>query len=291
MPESRRARVSSEGIEFTTLISVEELAACLDDVVVFDTRYKLADPGWGEEAYLEAHIPGARYAHLDRDLSGAAVPGETGRHPLPTVSSLVQFLRRAGLSNGVQIVIYDEQFSSIAARMWWMLKWLGHDKVAVVDGGWRSWVENEMQVSDNPPVEIQPGNFIADPKWDMVASAADVGVVSRTGRGILLDARSTERFLGVDEPIDPVAGHIPGAISRPWMENNLQSGYFRTSAELRGRFDEIAESAISYCGSGVTGAQNVLAMAHAGLPLPKLFVGSWSEWICQPGAPVALGDE
>ncbi|MFN2223921.1 MAG: sulfurtransferase [Candidatus Promineifilaceae bacterium] len=278
---------------YTTLISAAELAQHLDDSVwvVVDCRFALADTERGRRDYLAAHIPGALYAHLDEDLSGLVIAGQTGRHPLPDIESFVRTLGGWGIGDGVQVVAYDDATGGIAARLWWMLRWLGHDAVAVLDGGWAQWSKQELPVragQESKPERV----FEARPRPELLVSTAAVEAMSRAGRPLLFDSRTADRYRGESETIDPVAGHIPGAISAPYPTNIGPDGLFLPEEVLKTRFEALlggapTEEAVFYCGSGVTAAQNLLAIAHAGLGDARLYGGSWSEWIADRSRPVA----
>ena len=266
----------------TTLFGVGDL---LDlralDVRIFDCRFDLADPEAGYAKYAANRIPGAVYAHLDHDLSGAVDVGRTGRHPLPDLATFRGFLRRHGVTDGRQVVAYDDAGGLFAARLWWMLRWAGHASVAVLDGGYAAWLRGSR--GDRH----EPRELAAD-----TARALAMGTVRDhlNERGLcLLDARANDRFHGRNEAIDPKAGHIPGAINAPFQDNLGGDGKFLDKATLRRRFEALLAGddrpVACYCGSGVSAAHNVLAMTHAGLPEPALFVGSWSQWITDPDNP------
>lgn len=277
----------------TTLISPAELKPHLNepDWAIIDCRFSLKEPGRGRRDYVAAHIPGAVYAHLDEDLSGPVVPGQTGRHPLPEIEVLAQTLSRWGIDGAVQVVAYDDMGGAIAARLWWLLRWLGHPAGAVLDGGWPHWQEAGYPVSSER--ETRPARlFRPQPRPELVAQTADVASMGSDPSARLLDARSADRYRGENETIDPVAGHIPGAISAPYAENLDAAGRFLSSEKLRERYGALlgeggAEQAVAYCGSGVTAAHTLLAMVHAGLGEGRLYAGSWSEWITDPARPVA----
>jgi thiosulfate/3-mercaptopyruvate sulfurtransferase len=280
---------------YTALIPVEELAPHLGDPdwAVVDCRYQLADPGFGRRAYAESHIPGAVFADILDDLSGAVVPGKTGRHPLPDMATLAAALSAWGIDRAVQVVAYDDRGGAMAARLWWLLRWLGHDAVAVLDGGWPAWLEAGLPVRSGREAR-EPRLFVPAPRPDLLA---DTGVVARVREDPawrVLDARAAERFRGENETIDPVAGRIPGAISAPYADNLAPDGRLRSATELRERYHQLlgnvpAKQAVCYCGSGVTAAHDLLAIAHAGLGEARLYAGSWSEWITDPTRPVATG--
>ncbi len=279
------------------LRSVAEVREHLEDDRwrLVDCRFSLEDPGLGEREYLRGHLPGAVYAHLDWHLSGRAIPGRTGRHPLPDPERLAITLGLWGIDESTQVVAYNGAGGAMAAaRLWWLLRWLGHQAVALLDGGWPAWVEAGLPVEHGPVIQ-EPRTFAARRNDDLFVDAAFVAAVHHHPDYRLIDVRSRERFRGENETIDPVAGHIPGAISLPYLESLTPAGYFRQPAELRTHFgavlgDTPPERTIVYCGSGVTAAHTVLAMAYAGLGMPRLYAGSWSEWITDPSRPVATGE-
>lgn len=280
---------------FTTLVTIEILKRYLDDPawVVVDSRFSLQEPGWGRGEYAEGHIPGAQYAHLDDDLSAPVIPGKTGRHPLPEVDVLVQKLSGWGIHAESQVVVYDSDNGGFAARLWWLLRWLGHQPAAVLDGGWNGWRSAGLPVER--AVQRQPTRrFVPKPMPEMVVSAGQVQKMLGDPAWIILDARAAERYRGEFEPIDPVAGHIPGAVCLPYLESVGVDGKFLSKDELRTRFEAVllgrtADKAVAYCGSGVTSAHHVLAMEYAGLGTPRLYAGSWSEWITDPRRPIERG--
>jgi len=279
---------------YETIISTEDVYQHIDDPnwLIAECRFQLADPGRGRQDYLDAHIAGAVYVHLDDDLSGEVIPGMTGRHPLPGVNQVVNTFSNLGIADGMQVVAYDDAGGSLAAgRLWWMLRWLGHRSVAVLDGGWQKWLADGFPVQGGQQ-RYPAKKFIARPQPDLVVSSEFVNRVRNDQKYILLDARAPERFRGEIEPIDVVAGHIPGATSQPYTENLTQEGVFRSSDDIRSRFlmilgDINPNRVIHYCGSGVTSVHNLLAMLYAGLGESKLYVGSWSEWITDPERPVS----
>lgn len=280
---------------FTTLVTTAELARHLDDPdwVVFDCRFILNDPEAGRRAYAAGHIPGARYAHLNDDLSGP-VTANTGRHPLPDPGLLAGKLGRWGVDAATQVVAHDDSFGAMAARLWWLLRWLGHDAVAVLDGDLRAWLREKRPMTSAEPV-VKPRAFSARVRADAWLDSAAVERLVQTGDGVLLDARAEERFRGEVEPFDRVAGHVPGAISLPFEDNLQPSGRFLPPEELRDLYrhalgDISADRVAHMCGSGVTACHNLLAMEHAGLAGARLYVGSWSEWITDPRRPIARGD-
>lgn len=274
---------------FSAVISSDQLAQLVSDpqLRLVDCRASLQNPAAGREAYAKAHLPGAVFADLLEDLSGPIVPGQTGRHPLPDLESFVAKLRAWGIGSASQVVVYDDAGGAFAARLWWMLRWLGHDAVAVLDGGFPAWVAEGRPVIDTQTI-VPRGDFAGQPRAEWLVTARELATPQSTGHK-LFDARAPERFRGDVEPIDPVAGHIPGAENLPFAEN-LRDGRFRAPAELRARFaqalgDSTPEQAVVYCGSGVTACHDILAFAHAGLSLPRLYAGSWSEWITDPTRP------
>jgi thiosulfate/3-mercaptopyruvate sulfurtransferase len=281
---------------YTTLISILELKDHLDDTnwAIVDCRYSLQDSSWGRREYLQAHIPGAVYAHLDQDLSAPVKPGVTGRHPLPSPQQAAQVFSNMGIAPGVQVVAYDAAGGALAAvRLWWMLRWLGHTAAAVLDGGWLRWQEEGLPVRADDELR-SPLKFILDLQHERVASADDIEDMRRRRDARVLDARNADRFRGENEIIDPVAGHIPGAVCAPYVENLTHEGVFKSKEELRARYEEMLdgvapEDTAVYCGSGVTSIHTILAMVYAGMGEPRLYAGSWSEWILDPDRPVALG--
>jgi thiosulfate/3-mercaptopyruvate sulfurtransferase len=278
----------------TLLVSTEELAQHLDDPswLVVDCSFMLAKPNEAEKNYLQSHIPGAIYAHLDRVLSSAIIPGVTGRHPLPSPETAAHNFGQLGFAPGMQVVAYDEVGGALAAaRLWWMLRWLGFDSVAVLDGGLTKW-----RVEDRP---MRPGNetrppvnFIAHPRPGMFVTVEQVERLRLDPAYRLIDVRTPERYRGENEPIDPVAGHIPGALSLPYAKNLTEENTFRSPAELRSLYEPLVagvapQNVVFYCGSGVTSVHSILALLVAGLGESQLYAGSWSEWIAPRTRPVA----
>lgn len=273
---------------WTTLVSPEALEQLLGDpsLVVLDCRFSLADPGAGEVAYAQAHLPAARYAHLDRDLSGPPAPG-AGRHPWPSSSMFSARLRGWGISPATQVVVYDDGDGAYAARAWFLLRAAGHAAVAVLDGGWRRWLEQGRPVDASLPVFASTAHE-AGFDHGLLLDAAQVQAHLDAG-GVLIDARAPERFRGEVEPIDRVAGHVPGAVNRPYA-SNLAAGGFKPAAQLRAEFDTLlqgrpATDVVAMCGSGVTACHHLLVMTHAGLAGGRLFAGSWSGWISDLSRP------
>jgi thiosulfate/3-mercaptopyruvate sulfurtransferase len=277
-----------------TLIAADVMRARLargDRTVVLDCRFDLTQPDAGRLAHAAGHIPGAHYAHLDRDLSGSKT-GRTGRHPLPARADFATWAARAGIAPGVPVVAYDDQGGPYAARAWWLLRWLGHADVAVLDGGWSAWQQAGGTVDTaQPPVSDGVPPYPASAEPDMPSIDADT-LLGRLGRVRVVDARAGERFRGEVEPLDPVAGHIPGATLRFFKDNLQADGRFKPAAVLRAEFDAWAtptDEVVHQCGSGVTACHNLLAMTHAGLAGSRLYPGSWSEWCADPARPVARG--
>lgn len=281
-------------MKFTTLVTTEQLAQHINDPqwVVFDCRFTLTNTEAGRNAYELAHIPGARYVHLNDDLSGE-ITTDSGRHPLPDPSILAEKLGNWGVDNDKQVVVYDDSFGAMAVRMWWILRWLGHDNVALLDGGLPVWIREKRETTAQLPI-ISPTQFLANPNRDMWVDSAQVASALQSGTK-LIDARSEERFLGLMEPLDKVAGHIPGAINLPFDDNLDLGGTLLPADELQELYVPLldgmpSDKVIHMCGSGVTACHNLLALEIAGMPGGKLFVGSWSEWITDPARPVALGE-
>ncbi len=270
----------------TTIMSTAVLAEHLDDPawVILDARFDLDDEAWAARAFTEAHIPGAQQADLARDMAGPIVPGVTGRRPFPDSADFAATLSSWGVVQGTQVVVYDGQSGIMAAaRLWHMIRWMGHDAVAVLDGGLHAWSEEGRPLSDALPAR-QPTDFTPSVRDDLLASLDEVERIRSDPDFRLLDARSAEAFRGEGVYHDPKRGHIPGASLCDRGENVRPDGRFKSPHELRARFDEVIgdtppESVVFYCGSGVVAAQNVLAMEIAGLSGSRLFVGSWSEWI------------
>jgi thiosulfate/3-mercaptopyruvate sulfurtransferase len=285
----------------TTLIEPAELAAHLGapDWAIIDCRFDLADPSWGEHVYRAGHIPGALYAHLDHDLSGAR-SARNGRHPLPEAAALSALFSRLGIDEAVQVVAYDQGAGAFAARLWWLLRWLGHPGVAVLNGGLAAWQRAGLAL-ESAVQERAARRFSGAPAAGMLAStqqieAALAAGALRAGATALVDARAADRFRGVNETLDPVAGHIPGARNHPFAANHDAQGRFLAPAQLRNAWDRTlgatpAAAAVAMCGSGVTACHNLLALEVAGLPGARLYAGSWSEWIRDPRHAVARGSE
>jgi thiosulfate/3-mercaptopyruvate sulfurtransferase len=277
---------------YRTLIGAPELQSLIDSgaaPVLLDCSFDLVDPAAGAAAYARGHLPGAVHADLERDLSGAK-NGRNGRHPLPDRAALAAAAGRWGVSPGVQVVAYDGQGAACAARAWWLLRWLGHDAVAVLDGGVAAWVAAGGALDGTVPQTRPQPPYPAGPAAMPTIDADEL--LAALGRVRLLDARAAERFRGDIETLDPVAGHIPGARLRFFRDNLQPDGRFKPAAALRAEFDALGGTPADWvhaCGSGVTACHNMLAMAHAGLEGGRLYPGSWSEWCADPARPVARG--
>ena len=270
-----------------TLVSTEDLAAH-PEWRIFDCRHDLANPALGEQQYLEGHIPGALFAHLDRDLSGVKT-GVNGRHPLPEPKTFVNWVGKQGLLLTDQVVCYDGGSGSSASRLWWMLRWIGHETVAVLDGGLAKWRKEGRPVT----ADVQSVTAVAYPgraKTSMVAYLSHVE--KKLKKAALLDARAPVRYRGEQEPIDPVAGRIPGAKNRFNQDNVAPEGIFKSPEALRAEFEAVLAGrnpgdVINYCGSGVAACHNALAMEIAGLTGSRVYPGSWSEWSTDPARPIS----
>jgi thiosulfate/3-mercaptopyruvate sulfurtransferase len=281
---------------YTTLISTDELARRLADpaLVLVDCRHNLSDVEAGERAYLASHLPGARFMHLDRDLSGERT-GKNGRHPLPDVAALSAGLGGIGIDASKQVIAYDQNNGMWASRLWWLLHWLGHEAAAVLDGGIDKWIaEGRPTTADMP--RVKPARFVAMAPRAVATSDEILRHLSDQASNLLtiVDARAPERFRGDIEPLDPVAGHIPGAINRPYGANLTPQGTFKPAELLRAEFEAQLgtvplSSVVHQCGSGISASHNLLAMAVAGLPGSRLYPGSWSEWVADSTRPVARG--
>ena len=279
---------------FRSLIDADTLGANVENPAwrVIDCRHDLLRPDAGQDAYRRGHLRGAVFAHLDRDLSGLA-DGRNGRHPLPAPEQLLERFSRWGIGPDTQIVVYDANNGPYASRFWWLARWMGHDRVALLDGGWQKALDAGLPVDTAAP-ELAPVRF---QRGRGLAQAVDAAAVAerRVDPGwLLVDARAADRYAGQNETIDPVAGHIPGAINRFWQSNLQADGRFKPAAQLRAEFDALLQGRrpsrlIAHCGSGVTACHHLVAMEHAGLAGATLYPGSWSEWIADPTRPVASG--
>lgn len=277
---------------YTTLITVEALRDRLNhpDWIVFDVRHDLADVQAGLRAYSAGHIPGAHFLHLDGDLSGPR-NGFNGRHPLPDRAAFAQRLATLGVSAGSQVIVYDEQSGMFASRLWWMLRWIGHAQVAVLDGGWKAWIDSAGAIATGSTAPRPAGDLILGEAAAEVVGATDVLANLGSARRLVVDARAADRFRGENETLDPVGGHIPGACNRPFRDNLAPDGRFKSASQLRAEWLGLLDGwqpsqVIAQCGSGVTACHNLLAMEIAGLPGAALYAGSWSEWCADPARPV-----
>jgi len=277
---------------YTTLSETYELAAALADPLyaILDCRFELSQPDWGARAYASGHIPHALYAHLDRDLAGA-VTATSGRHPLPEASVWAATLGRWGIDENVQVIAYDQGNGAYAARAWWLTRWAGHARVAVLNGGYAAWLAAGLAVTSEPAARVARRFTPRTPALPTF-SAREIAPALTARQIILVDARGADRFGGENESIDPVAGHVPGAINPPFAANLGRDGRFLPAAELKNRWQEILAGRapaqlVSMCGSGVTACHNLLALEIAGFSGAKLYPGSWSEWIRDPARPIA----
>jgi len=284
---------------YTTLISVAQLQTLLasgQPPVVFDCSFELMQPTAGDAQYLESHIPGALRADLDRHLSAKGAPDAAsgGRHPLPSRTAFAAWLGSMGLTPERQVVVYDRQGVNYAGRLWWMLKWLGHDAVAVLDGGLPAWLAAGGTVENGPGATPQASKYpLAPENTGLVAADSIVKQLGKPSQTVI-DARGAPRFRGEVEPLDPVAGHIPGALNRPFPQNFDANGFFKPAAELRAEFETLLAgrdpaTVVHHCGSGVSAVPNIIAMEVAGLGRASLYAGSWSDWCSDPSHPMAQG--
>jgi len=275
------------------LISVNSLQEVMPDpdVLVFDCRFNLMQPEAGHAAYLQEHIVGAVYADLNKDLSSPHIAGITGRHPLPDRTAWIAKVQSWGVSPDKLVVAYDDAGGAFAARLWWLLRWIGHERVGVLDGGWQAWlaIQGQTASGEERPQASTNFDYAACESLCREVPVQDVDA----SKYQLVDARELMRFRGEQEPIDPVAGHIPGAVCSPMSGNLGENGCFKTAAELQEKFVALVQSdkpLLCYCGSGVTATHNILALRIAGFEEPALYAGSWSEWITDPSRPVAQGE-
>lgn len=280
-------------MSYTTLLSTESLAAHLDGSwVVVDCRYDLKDEQWGRQQYETSHIPGAVYASLSHDLAGPR-SGGNGRHPIPAPGNLEATFGRLGIAPGTQVVVYDQDIGMFASRLWWLLRYMGHESAAVLDGGWVKWIREGRPTRSGQ--ETRPAvTFTGQPRPEMRVDVDDVKRRMQDLTALLVDARAPERFEGATEPLDPAPGHIPGAVNQFYRWNVDADGSMLPADELRRRFTAAIgahrpEDVVMYCGSGVSACHNLLAMEHAGIRGAKLYPGSWSEWSSDPARPVETG--
>ena len=277
---------------YNTLIDAQTLALhrAAPDWLVVDCQYDLTDKSAGYQRYLTEHVPGAVYADLQRDLSSPHPVTDRGRHPMPSVAQLERQLSALGVSNHKQVVAYDNAGGAFAARLWWLLNYAGHERVAVLDGGLQAW-QQAGYATAAIETQVTDGRFTATLNSGRLVQLQEVHAIPR-----LVDSREAPRYAGAAEPIDPVAGHIPGAWNRPWKDNLDAQGKFQSPQRLwqafAGLYADVAALDVTfYCGSGVSACHNLLAAVHAGYPLPRLYAGSWSEWCADPARPVAVGCE
>lgn len=292
--------LGEKGMEYHTLIDIDSLLPHINDPkwAIIDCRFSLDNTERGWRDYQHSHIQGAVYAHLDEDLCAPIVSGVTGRHPLPPVEQLVERFSKWGIDRHVQVVAYDDwtpASGGIAARLWWSLRWLGHTTVAILDGGWAAW-NSVGGPSRGGKESRKPRTFVPRIRPELLATSNDVDQWRKGSEFVIFDSRALDRFRGENETIDPVAGHIPGAKPAPYIENANLDGSFLPVEKLRERFQNLlgnmpADQAVFYCGSGVTAAHNLLALAHAGLGEARLYAGSWSEWITDSKRPISVGED
>jgi thiosulfate/3-mercaptopyruvate sulfurtransferase len=285
---------------FTTLIEAAALQALLGmrETVIIDCRFDLADPGSGRRAFLAGHIAGARYADLNQDLSGPITAG-SGRHPLPAPADLAATLNRLGIRRGDQVIAYDDSAGAFAARLWWLLRWVGHEAVAVLDGGLKAWLAAGGTLEAGSESPVPPADRAADQAnasidASAVLDAGEIEALLKDPGFLLIDARAPERFAGTVEPIDSVAGHVSGAVNQPYSANLAADGRFLPASALRRLWEQrlagkSPRRVAAMCGSGVTACHNLLSLEVAGLSGAKLYAGSWSEWIRDPTRPIARG--
>jgi Rhodanese-related sulfurtransferase len=278
-------------MDYETIISCQELLAHLHQPgwVIVDCRFDLARPNWGEEEYRKGHIPGAVYASLDTELSGAKTP-LTGRHPLPEPADFTATMSRLGIDEHTQVIVYDTAQGSFAARLWFLLRYYGHTSVAVLDGSLNEWGKLGLPLTSGWETD-SPKHFSGAPHPQMIVTTQEIEQKLNQPDWLMIDARAAERYSGKTETIDPLAGHIPGAVNRFWGLNLDPNGLFLPAGDLKEQFEALTsghrpQETVVYCGSGVTSTHHVLAAAIAGLPLPRLYAGSWSEWIRDPKHPI-----
>lgn len=279
---------------YKTLINTQDLRQHLNDPnwAIVDCRFNLTATERGEQNYAKSHIPGAVYAHLERDLSAKIIPGETGRHPWPSIEKATQFFTRIGIDENVQVVVYDDAGGALAAvRVWWMLRWLGHEAVAVLNGGWQEWVYADFPIQTEI-IPRSPREFKPKPRPEVLVNMEQIDKMRLDPSFRVFDARASDRYHGLNETIDPVAGHIPGALNAPYTQNLTEDNLMKPTEELRKIYAPLIgglpnQNIVFYCGSGVTSIHNALAIVHAGLGEPRIYPGSWSEWITDPKNPLA----
>jgi thiosulfate/3-mercaptopyruvate sulfurtransferase len=274
------------------IVTKEWLASQLhrEDVRIIDCRFYLDDPVRGLKEYVQAHLPGASYFDLEKDLS-AKIEKHGGRHPLPMIDEFVEKLSAAGIHSDTTVVVYDDQFGAMAARFWWMLRYLGHEHVYVLDGGFASWKQAGYPLSQDVPIYPRV-SFEGNIQSHLLATVEEVREAVQNGGAILIDSRERKRYLGIEEPIDYKAGHIPGARNVFWKEGLTEEGNWKSPEEQKKRFSFLSKEqpVIVYCGSGVTACANALALAEAEFPNVRLYVGSWSDWISYDENPIQTGE-
>ena len=282
-------------MSYSTIVSAQELNAIIhdDNVRVFDCRFSLKDPQGGLNNYQAGHLPMAQFADMDTQLS-SAMTETSGRHPLPEADTFLAQLKAWGINNDTQVIAYDDISGAFAARLWWMMRWMGHDKVAVLNGGMQQWTEQGYELSQDK-VEFAAGNFSGTPNMDWLVDIETVQAELEANKITLIDARAPDRFTGNDKNTDPVPGHVPGAHNLPFGGNLTKDGRFETAEIINQRFlsiiqDQPLTNVVNMCGSGVTACHNLLAQAVAGMPPTKLFIGSWSQWIKDSSRPVDCVD-
>jgi thiosulfate/3-mercaptopyruvate sulfurtransferase len=278
-------------MSYSTIISAPELNAIINDdnVRVFDCRFSLKDPKGGLKSYQAGHLPMAQFADMDTQLS-SAMTETSGRHPLPDADVILAQLKEWGINHDTQVIAYDDISGAFAARLWWMMRWLGHDKVAVLNGGIQQWTQQGFPLSQDE-VKFSPGEFSGSANMDWLVDIETVRAQLEANKIILIDARAADRFTGKDKTTDPVPGHVPGAHNLPFGGNLTSDGQFETADKINQRFTGIIQdqpliNVVNMCGSGVTACHNLLAQAVAGMPPTKIFIGSWSQWIRDPSRPV-----
>ncbi len=283
-------------MNYTTIISAQQLNQIItrENIRVFDCRFSLKDPQAGLNNYREGHLPGAQFADMDTQLS-SAMTSTSGRHPLPEPDVFIEQLRQWGVNNDSQVIAYDDISGAFAARLWWMLRWVGHENVAVLDGGIQKWNEAGYHLSQEE-VEFPQGDFTGEANMSWLMDVTTVEREMEAANITLIDARSAERYSAKDQSTDPVPGHVPGAVSLPFSGNLTKDGVFETPEIIKQRYISVINNqplsnVVNMCGSGVTACHNILAQTVAGLPPTKIFIGSWSQWIRDPSRPVATGED
>ncbi len=278
---------------YTSIIHAEELMKNIDDPnwIIIDCSFSLAEPELGRNNYLENHIPGAFYAHLDEDLSGSIIPNKTSRHPLPPIEKLIKTLSNWGIDGKSQVIVYDDAGGMVSGRLWWMIQWLGHENVALLNGGIQYWEKNNFPTNNKIP-SFSPKEFTANIQNDSLIEVDDIDELRVSPNHLLVDSRAPDRYSGKEENLDHTAGHIPGAKNLPYQDNLTEDGLFLEKDLLAKRFYKIhknldIENIVYYCGSGVSANHNLIAIKYAGLGNAKLYAGSWSEWINDPNRPIA----